>query len=315
MARWTTVAVLLAVSMSAVAQKHPASHPATPQKAPPLQLAVTFDDLPAHGPLPPGDTRNAIVERVIRALKEYHVPPTYGFVNAVEVLDTPGLVNVLGAWRASGNLLGNHTWSHMNFNQHTLVQFEGDVSDDEPVLRLLMYRQDWRWLRFPYLAEGNTAEKKMGLRAWLAQRGYKIATVTMSFSDYEWNPPYARCVAKRQWKSVDWLEATYLQAAEQNIAYSRSMSKQLYGHDIPYVLLMHIGALDSRMLPRLLAMYRARGFTFISLQQAEQDPFYKYAADPKLLPGPDMLEAAMAEKHLPLPKQPDYSRKLNAICR
>jgi hypothetical protein len=30
------------------------------------------------------------------------------------------------------------------------------------------------------------------------------------------------------------------------------MSEQLYNRDIPYVLLMHIGAFDARMLPRLL---------------------------------------------------------------
>lgn len=315
--RWGVAAVLAMAAMGAGAQKHVGqAHPA-PRKAAraPLEIAITFDDLPAHGPLPPGDTREAIAERVVHALQEYHVPPTYGFVNAVEVLDNPGLVNVLGTWRASGNLLGNHTWSHMNFNQHSLMQFEGDISDDEPALRLMMYHQDWHWLRFPYLAEGDTAEKRMGLRAWLGQHGYRIATVTMSFSDYEWNAPYARCVAKHEGRSIDWLEASYLHAAEEDIGFSRGMSKQLYGHDIPYVLLLHIGALDSRMLPRLLAMYHQHGFTFVPLKQAEEDSFYRYAADPKLLPGPDMLEAAMAEKHLALPKQADYSGKLNSICR
>lgn len=313
--RWGVAAVLLAMALGAVAQKHPAkTQKAKPQSAP-LELAITFDDLPAHGPLPPGDTRIAIADRVIHALKEYHVPPTYGFVNASEVLQDPKLVDVLGAWRGSGNLLGNHTWSHMNLNQHSLEQFEGDVTDDEPTLRLLMYHQDWRWLRFPYLNEGDTAPKRMGLRAWLGKHGYKIAAVTMSFNDYEWNPPYARCVAKHDWQEVDWLEASYLHAAEENIGYYRDMSKKLYGRDIPYVLLMHIGALDSRMLPRLLRMYREHGFTFVPLEKAEQDSFYKYDADPKLLPGPDTLEAAMGEKHLPLPKHADYSKKLNAVCR
>lgn len=284
-------------------------------KPPPPQIAITFDDLPAYGPLPPGETRIAIADRVVRTLKDYHVPPTYGFVNAVEVLDDPKLVSVLGVWRGAGNLLGNHTWSHMNLDTSSLEQFEGDLSDDEPVLRLMMYREDWRWLRFPYLAEGNTLHKRMGVRAWLGQRGYKIAAVTMNFNDYEWNGPYARCMAKHDWKSVYWLETSYLQAAEQGAASSQSMSKQLYGHDIPYVLLLHIGAFDARMLPRLLAMYRQHGFTFVTLEQAEQDPFYRYAANPKLLAGPDTLEAAMADKHLPLPKQQDSSQKLDAVCR
>ena len=73
---------------------------------------------------------------------------------------------------------------------------------------------------------------------------------------------------------------------------------------------MHIGAFDARMLPRLLRLYKSRGITFVSLEEAEKDPFYKYDVDPKLLPGPDTLEGAMAEKRLALPQRKDYSREL-----
>jgi len=92
------------------------------------------------------------------------------------------------------------------------------------------------------------------------------------------------------------------------------MSKSLYGRDIPYVLLLHIGAFDARMLPRLLDLYQRRGFTFVSLEDAEKDPFYKYDVDPRTLPGPDTLEAAMQEKHLPVPARKDYQQELDALC-
>ena len=59
--------------------------------APPLDRprTYTFDDLPAHGPLPPGETRIEVANQVIRALKKAHVPPTYGFVNGVLVQQQP----------------------------------------------------------------------------------------------------------------------------------------------------------------------------------------------------------------------------------
>ena len=280
------------------------------------QIAITFDDLPAHGPLPPGETRMQVAEMVIRALHRAHVPPTYGFVNGILVQQQPDTIGVLGAWRAAGNPLGNHTWSHMNLNQHSLEDFEGDITHNEQLLQLQMKGQDdWHWLRYPYLAEGDTPEKKMGVRAFLAKHGYKIAGVTMSFADYEWNEPYARCSEKQDVGGIAWLERSYLRAAEENIGYERELAKELYGHDIPYVLLMHIGAFDARMLPRLLNVYRRRGFTFVSLQQAERDPFYQYDVDPRLLPGPDTLEAAAAEKHLPMPQREDFGKKLEAVCR
>lgn len=310
--RWAAAAMLIVVT-GAAAQTKTARKPAKAQ--PKLELAVTIDDLPVHGPLPPGQTRIGIAQQIIRALKAAHVPPTYGFVNAVHVQYDPGTVDVLGTWRASGNLLGNHTWSHVSLDKVSLQAFETDLEKDEPILDLLMAGHDWRWLRYPYVAEGETVEKRMGVRAYLAQHGYKIAAVTMNFDDYDWNGPYARCVEKHDAKSIGWLEASYLHAADENIGYYRAMSQKLYGRDIRYVLLLHIGAFDAHMLPRLLQLYRQRGFSFVPLERAEQDPFYQYDVNPKLLPGPDMLENAMRDKHLPLPQKADYFKRLQAICQ
>lgn len=310
--RWgLAVLLILACGVSAQTKQTPQMAKARPR----LQLAVTFDDLPVSGPLPPGQSRVGIAQQIIRTLKAEHVPPTYGFVNAVHVQYDPGTVDVLGTWRASGNLLGNHTWSHVSLDKVSLQEFEADLENDEPILDLLMAGHDWHWLRYPYVAEGDTAEKRMGIRDFLAQHGYKIAAVTMNFDDYDWNGPYARCMEKHDAKSVTWLETSYLHAADENIGYYRAMSKQLYGRDIRYVLLLHIGAFDAHMLPRLLQLYRQRGFMFVPLEQAQQDPFYRYDVNPRLPPGPDLLENAMREKHLPLPRKADYLKQLQAICQ
>ncbi len=54
--------------------------PLTAQQAP-LQVAFTFDDLPAHGPLPPGEYRPGPIRSIIKTLKTENMPPVYGFVN------------------------------------------------------------------------------------------------------------------------------------------------------------------------------------------------------------------------------------------
>jgi peptidoglycan/xylan/chitin deacetylase (PgdA/CDA1 family) len=279
------------------------------------QIAFTFDDLPAHGPLPPGETRMEVATQLIKALKKAHMPPIYGFVNGVAVEQHPETGAVLSAWREAGNPLGNHTWSHMNLNQNSLMQYEEDTEKNVSLLALQMKDADWKWFRYPFLAEGDTAAKKMGFRVYLAEHGYRIAGVTASFADYEWNEPYARCSAKGDRRAIRWLEKSYLAAADEDIGYRRAMSQQLYGREIPYVLLMHIGALDARMAPRLFKLYQSRGFSFVTLEEAEKDPFYKYDVDPKLLPGPDTLEGAIFERHLPLPQKKDYSAELAAVCK
>lgn len=311
--RWTgrIVAVVGLLILSFVSAQ--AAVPA--RAAPGPQIAITVDDLPVHGLLPRGESRIEVARQMIGALRRAHLPPVYGFVNGQRIQDHPDTIAVLAAWRQAGDLLGNHTWSHMNLDDVSVTQFEGDLLKNEPVLRLQMDGQDWHWLRFPYLAEGGTPEKKMALRVFLAQHGYKIAGVTMNFDDYEWNDPYARCSEKGDTAAIAYLERSYLLAADEGIRYSRDMSKTLYGHDIPYVLLMHIGAFDAHMMPRLLDLYRRRGFTFITLDQAEKDPFYKYDLDPKLVPGPDTLKEAMEQRHLPVPPQPRPPAELEKLCR
>ena len=279
------------------------------------QIAFTWDDLPAHSALPPGETRVRIGRKLVAAMKEAHMPPVYGFVNGVFTEQEPLSTPMLKEWHDAGLPLGNHTWSHMNLNQHSLADWQADALKNEALLKSYMGSEDWHWLRYPNLAEGDTPQKREGARRFLAEHGYKIAAVTMSFGDYLYNGPYARCVAKKDEASIAQLEASYLAAADATIDYTRAMSKALYGRDIPYVLLMHVGALDARMLPRLLKLYRDKGFTFISLQDAEKDPFYKNDLDLSLPPVPDTLEEAMRAHNLALPPRPAPTVDLNAICQ
>ncbi len=283
----------------------------------PLRIAITFDDLPAHSALPPGETRIEIASKIIAVLQNAHLPPTYGFVNAVRVDEQPADLAVLQAWRAAGYPLGNHSWSHMNLNQHTLEEFEADVNHDEPLLAQLMKdkNDDWHWFRFPFLAEGDTPEKNAAIRAFLAQRGYKVAAVTMSFGDYMWNEPYARCKAKGDGKAIASLAESYLAAADDSISYSQSMSHTLYGRDIPYVLLMHIGAFDAEMLPRLLDLYKSRGVQFVTLEEAESDEFYRIDTDLHQPPGPTSLEGVMWSRHLTPPAHAMAAPQLDGLCR
>src|SRR5579884_346483 len=284
-------------------------HPESPQ------LAITFDDLPSHGPLPPGETRIEIAAKILKALHDAKLPPIYGFVNGVAISKNPADEAVLEAWRAAGNPLGNHGWSHMNLNQTPLSKFEDDVTRNEAILSKWMKEADWHWFRYPFLAEGETAEKRAAFRDFLAQHGYKIAAVTMSFADYEWNEPYARCQTKNDDNAIKLLEDSYLKAADQSADYYRNLSRSLFGHDIPYVLLMHIGAFDAEMLPKLLEIYRSKGFQFVTLQDAEHDEFYRAAIDPRLSAGTDSLEGAAIERHLSLPSPPAPAVQLNNICR
>ncbi len=279
------------------------------------QIAFTWDDLPAHSSLPQGETRVEIGHKLIAAMKAVHMPPVYGFVNGVAIEHEPAAAPMLKDWRDAGFFLGNHTWSHMNLNTSSLADWEANLLKNEPVLEKYAANSDWHWLRYPYLAEGDTPDKRADTRKFLAAHGYRIAAVTMSFGDYMWNEPYARCVARNDTAAIAQLESSYLDAASSDADFRRTMAKALYGHDVPYVLLMHVGAFDARMLPRLLDLYRSKGFTFISLKDAENDPFYAGSIDPSLPDQPDSLEGAMNARGLPFPPRPKPALDPNSLCR
>jgi len=98
------------------------------------QIAFTWDDLPVHSALPPGETRVEIGKKIIAAMKDAHMPPVYGFVNGVQTENEPLSTPMLKDWRDAGLPLGSHTWSHMNLNQRPLADWETDVLKDEQIL-------------------------------------------------------------------------------------------------------------------------------------------------------------------------------------
>jgi peptidoglycan/xylan/chitin deacetylase (PgdA/CDA1 family) len=155
----------------------------------PLQIAFTFDDLPAHGPLPPGENRPEPVRSILATLKAENMPPVYGFVNGFRVAEYPYQLHILQAWIASGNPLGSHTWSHLSLDDNSAKKFIANIAENEPILRKVNPAGDWHWFRYPFLDEGNTLAKRVAVRDYLSAHHYKVAEVTMDFEDYLWNEP------------------------------------------------------------------------------------------------------------------------------
>lgn len=279
------------------------------------QMAVTFDDLPAHGPLPPGMTRLEIAQSILKTLKREKLPPVYGFINGGRGAEDPNSLSVLQAWRKAGQPLGNHTWAHLDLNKESPDEFGAEVLKNEPLLESLMGKGDWHWLRYPFLHEGDTLEKRRAARAWLFAHGYKIAEVSMDFEDYLWNEPYARCMAKHDEASIQKLHDSYLAVADQYYGVFQQLSQLLYGRNVHYVLLMHVGAFDARMFPELLALYRAKGVRFISLPDAMADPAYQDDPDIGEPTGGTFLELMMQKKKIKFPANSKPYKQLEMMCR
>jgi hypothetical protein len=165
----------------------------------------------------------------------------------------------------------------MDLHTNGVEAFEQDIVANEATLRSFMGERDWHWFRFPYLREGDTPEKNAALRALLARHGYRVAQVTISFDDYAYNPPYARCAAAGDREGLSFLEQSYLSRAAESLVHGSEAARRIFGRDIDHVMLLHIGAFQMVMLPKLFELLREKGWTVIGLEEAQADQAYETA--------------------------------------
>jgi peptidoglycan/xylan/chitin deacetylase (PgdA/CDA1 family) len=285
------------------------------------KLAITMDDLPRNGALPPGMTQVDITRDTLAVFKRRHVPPVYGFINAKKLEGNPDGAAALKLW-AAAEPFGNHTYSHIDLEQNSAEAFERDLEQNEPTLELLAKSgpgkpgNDWHWLRYPYLHEGDTVEKRRAVREYLSKHGYKIAQVTLDWQDYMWNTAYTRCVTKNDKKSIEWLRTSYLSTASEFLDLARAQAKLIYGHDINYVLLMHLGAFSSTIMPDALDLLKKKGFKLVTIEEAESDPVYQSDPDVGMHDAGTLLDQWMQVKGIKYPEHAEKPfKEIENICR
>lgn len=278
-------------------------------------VALTFDDLPAAGSLPPGRNRAEIAATLASELKANGLEGTYGFVNAVKLANDVDAQQALRTWVNAGMNVGNHTWSHMSLTDHTAEAFENEIALNEPALAQYAGTRDWHWFRYPFLWEGDTLEKRRQVRAYLKDHGYRVAQVTLDFEDYAWNDAYARCSAKPDDAAIAWLRKSYLETAKEYVRLGREEQRIVFGHETPNVMLLHATAFTTLMLPDLMDLLRKEGFRFAALPEVEQDPTYAQDPDAALKYGGTLPDQFMDSRHLPYPAfKPKPFDKLKNLC-
>jgi peptidoglycan/xylan/chitin deacetylase (PgdA/CDA1 family) len=279
-------------------------------------VALTFDDLPAAGSVPPGMTRTKVASDLAAELKANHLEGAYGFVNAVKLENNPDAQQALRTWVHAGMNIGSHTWSHMSLTSNSAEAFEQDIAKNEAALAQYAGGRDWHWFRYPFLWEGDTLEKRHAVRDYLQAHGYRVAQVSLDFEDYAWNDAYTRCSVKQDSASIAWLKQSYLDTAAEYIQLGRQEQQIAFGHEIPNVMLLHATVFTTLMLPQLLDLLRTQGFQFASLQDVEKDSAYTLDPDAALRYGGTLPDQFMDSRHLAYPPfKPKPFAQLKSLCR
>lgn len=249
------------------------------QSPPKRQVAITFDDLPGASA-----ARNDIeyfrtfTSELVGAFARHQVP-AIGFVNESK-LEAGGTLDaarvaLLKQWADAGLELGNHSYSHRDLHTTPLDEFKQDVIRGEPVTKRLMgdAGKRLRFFRHPFLHTGRDASTRSGFEAFLAERGYRVAPVTIDNYDYAFARAYDR--AEQDSAQRQRIVATYIDYMTRVVTYYEAQSQLLLGRELPQVLLLHANALNGRTFDALARMLRSRGYTFVPLEAAIEDEAYK----------------------------------------
>jgi len=245
------------------------------------RVCFTYDDLPVvnYGIT---DTvfQNELLDKLIKSLKKNRIP-AIGFVNEKKLYNNNTLnrfqVSLLKNWADQGLDLGNHTFSHPDYNSVPFREYTLDILKGETVTREILNGKGrtLRYFRHPFLHMGNTKEKADSLSHFLSQNGYAIAPVTIDNDDYLFALAYHRAGANHDKGLMNRIGHDYIDYMERKLKYYEKQSNALFGRDINQILLMHASLLNSDYADSLALMFLKNDYEFVSLDKALEDDAYK----------------------------------------
>jgi peptidoglycan/xylan/chitin deacetylase (PgdA/CDA1 family) len=244
------------------------------------QVCFSFDDLPVvnYG-VTDSNFHRHLNDRLVASLRENHIP-AIGFVNEGKMYEkgkaSQFQVGLLRSWLDNGLELGNHTFSHPDYNTVSFRDFTNNLLKGETLTRKLLQEKGktLKYFRHPFLHVGPTKAKADSLATFLQQHHYSVAPVTIDNEDYLFALAYQRSFLKKDSLLMKRIGSDFLVYMEAKMKYYEKQSVALFGREIPQVLLLHASLLNSDYVGALAAIFRKNGYNFVNMDKALEDDAY-----------------------------------------
>ena len=268
------------------------------------EIAFTFDDPKIEGGA--GLRWRDVNEGILGALGKPRIKSAL-FVCGKRV-DSPEGQRLVAEWDRAGHDIGNHSYSHLNLNGSvTLAEFEADTLKNEPLIR--DYAHFVRLFRHPFFKEGDTVEKRDGMRSFLRQHGYRIGRATIDASDWAINGRLENRVKASPKADLTPYGEFFLQHIWERAQFYDSLAWRVLNRPVRHTVLLHHNPLNALFLEKLIAMFVAKGWKPVAADWAYRDAVYDQ--QPNILPAGESLIWALAkesgkfEKELRYPGEDD----------
>jgi len=248
------------------------------------RVALTFYDLPATAVRYDLAIQEEMTDALMATLARWDAP-TIGFVNESKLYEgdrlIPGRVGLLETWLEAGHPLGNHTFSHPNLHATPVEEYLVDIERGEQVIRPLANDRgiEVRYFRHPQLRTGRDMDTKARVNAKLEGLGYTIAPVTMDNADWIFARAFDRALDDGDSSLAQRVADAYVPYMDSIFGYYEKQSEAILGYRLPQILLLHANRLNARTLDDLLRALDERGYEWITLDEALEDPAYRRVDD------------------------------------
>ena len=157
--------------------------------------------------------------------------------------------------------------------------FQEQIVRGEPIVKELLAERGkrLRYFRHPYLHTGRDLATRDAVLSFLAGRGYTVGVVTHDNSEWIFARAYANALVRNDAALGDRIAAAYVPYMDAKFDYFERQSKALFGREIPQVLLLHANSLNADHFGELAKMMKARGYAFVTLEEALKDDAFRTA--------------------------------------
>ena len=234
------------------------------------EMAITIDD--------PNTKETSILnwqdrdDAILKTLQKHNIRVAL-FVCGMRV-DNENGKTLLRKWDKKKHLICNHSYSHLYYNSKSKTSniFIADFKRGDSIIR--NYENYTKLFRFPYLKEGNTAEKRDSMRTAMKVEGYRNGYVTIDASDWYIDAQIESALKKDINADLTPYKAYYINHILERADYYDSLAKLVFKKEIRHTLLIHHSLLNALFLDDLLIALKVKGWKLIDAKKAFKDAVF-----------------------------------------
>jgi peptidoglycan/xylan/chitin deacetylase (PgdA/CDA1 family) len=258
-------------------------------RRPAPQFSITMDDFHWHNAV-----KLTATERNQAILDTLHANSIKAALFVIgRNIDSDEGKQLLTPWDKAGHLIGNHTYSHRNYNASATVieEYQQDILRAESLLK--DFPRFRKFFRFPLLKEGDTAAKRDAMRTFLERNRYRNGHVTIDNSDWLIDQRLATRLKTDAAADVKPYRDYYMEHMWARAEYYDALARRVLGRSVKHTVLVHFNLLNGLFLGDLIAMFKSKGWQPIDAEEAFRDPVF--SAKPRVLPAGESIVWSLAK--------------------